>query len=329
MQPAQQFPLEEGEIVENFVLQVKSGTEVRKEVTTNAERFADQMIQETEEARERTLLHYGHILAVSINERNQLKNSSRKADKKRVSMLKERIREVKKGTKTMRGFDNPSYTQAMNRSDKPKWVAAMKEETDQMVSEGVFAKSRLRPNNANVIGTMWVLVIKRKPDGSIDKYKARLVALGNQQDQSSYSEISSGTARSATVKMMMSILAKTKNGVSVVLDIKGAYLKSKVDDQKDERLYLRLVDGSIVKLLKYIYGLKQAGYEWQMNVTGCLTRNGYIQSQADESAFCLWEGDQFILMCLHVDDFFVVSSNQKMVDDLYKILENKRVTNGR
>ena len=47
----------------------------------------------------------------------------------------------------------------------------------------------------------------------------------------------------------------------MVLDIKGAYLKSTIKDPDKEKLYLRYPDGRTFKLLKYIYGLKQAGYE--------------------------------------------------------------------
>ena len=37
------------------------------------------------------------------------------------------------------------------------------------------------PNGKNVIGTKWVYKIKRKSDGSIDRYKARLVTKGYAQ----------------------------------------------------------------------------------------------------------------------------------------------------
>jgi len=57
----------------------------------------------------------------------------------------------------------------------------------------------------------------------------------------------------------------------MVLDVKGAYPKSQIDEIKKERLYLKLPDASIVKLQKYIYDLKQAGLEWQLNVTKTLS----------------------------------------------------------
>jgi len=34
----------------------------------------------------------------------------------------------------------------------------------------------------------------------------------------------------------------------MVLDVKGAYLKTQIDDIKREKLYLKLPDGNIVKL---------------------------------------------------------------------------------
>ena len=84
------------------------------------------------------------------------------------------------------------------------------------------------PANANVIGSMYIFAIKRnKSTGEIDKYKARLVALGNQQKIGSYDRISSSTARGKSIKLLMALQAKTK-AVSMVLDVKGAYLKSKI-----------------------------------------------------------------------------------------------------
>ena len=81
-----------------------------------------------------------------------------------------------------------------------------------MIDDGVWdvwKKGKPLPLDANLIGSMMVLQLKRNPDGSIDKYKARLVALGNQQGPSSYDRVKSGTTRSATVKLMVSLQAKT------------------------------------------------------------------------------------------------------------------------
>ena len=164
-----------------------------------------------------------------------------------------------------------------------------------------------------------ILSVKRKPDGSIEKYKARLVALGNRQKESSYDLIKSGTARGSTVKMLVALQAKT-SAASMVLDIKGAYLKSPIQDWNKEKLFLRYPDGRIFKLRKYLYGLKQAGYEWQRNITSTLIKLKYVQSKEDPLVFFKREGTKWITMCLHVDDFFVVSSETNWLTRLHSEL---------
>ena len=70
---------------------------------------------------------------------------------------------------------------------------------------------------------MYVLQIKRdKFTGQIDKYKARLVALGNLQRNNTYTEIRASTVRANTVKLLLSIQAQTESD-AMVLDVKGAY----------------------------------------------------------------------------------------------------------
>ena len=71
----------------------------------------------------------------------------------------------------------------------------------------------------------------------------------------------------------------------MVLDIKGAYLKSVIKDTNKEKLFIRYPDGKVYKLLNYIYGLKQAGYEWQRNITAELLRLRYQQSPTDPLIF--------------------------------------------
>ena len=65
----------------------------------------------------------------------------------------------------------------------------------------------------------------------------------------------------------------------MVLDVKGAYLKSEIKMEKNEKLHLRLPNGRLVKLKKYLYGLKQAEAEWQDNITATtVASNGYQPS---------------------------------------------------
>ena len=114
---------------------------------------------------------------------------------------------------------------------------------------------------------------------------------------------------------MMALQAKL-GGKSVVLDVKGAYLLTKVPEEHPN-LYLQLHDRSIVRLNKFLYGLKQAGYEWQQNVSTFLMREGYTRCiSSDPCAFVKRIGNDFIMMCLHVDDFYVVTNSDGLLNKL-------------
>ena len=245
--------------------------------------------------------------------------------KEQMAQLDAQMRRIRTA-KTKKGIkkDNPTLNEAMKREDWPMFKAAIDEELKQIaVGEEAHAKKATTrqdlPKGANVIGSMLVLTVKRLPNGKIDKYKARLVAFGNHQRASSYDQIKAGTVRGSTVKLLVSLQAKTR-ACSMVLDIKGAYLKTVIKDPEKEKLYIRYPDGRIFKLLKYIYGLKQAGYEWQQNVTGVLRRLGYVQSPFDPMVFSKHTGKRWIIMCLHVDDFFVVASHKHLLTLLYQSL---------
>jgi histone deacetylase 1/2 len=66
------------------------------------------------------------------------------------------------------------YTLTETLSD-PNWRHAMEEEYNALLENKTWQLVPPR-SNKNVIDCKWVYRIKKKADGSIDRYKARLVA---------------------------------------------------------------------------------------------------------------------------------------------------------
>ena len=64
------------------------------------------------------------------------------------------------------------------------------------------------PVGVTPLGCKWVYSIKVKSDGSLDRYKARLVALGNNQEYGvNYEETFAPVAKMTTVRTILAIAA--------------------------------------------------------------------------------------------------------------------------
>jgi len=62
----------------------------------------------------------------------------------------------------------------------PNWKAAMSDKFDALIKNKTWELVP-RPQNVNVIRSMWIFRHKKKSDGSFERYKARLVGDGRSQ----------------------------------------------------------------------------------------------------------------------------------------------------
>lgn len=101
-----------------------------------------------------------------------------------------------------------------------------------------------------------------KADGTLDKFKAKLVAKGFTQKYGlDYFDTYAPVARIATIQVLIA-LASIHNLVIYQMDVKTAFLNGELD----EDVYMEQLEGFVVpgqehkvcKLVKTLYGLKQA-----------------------------------------------------------------------
>jgi hypothetical protein len=105
----------------------------------------------------------------------------------------------------------------------PLWHRAMQEEFDALIKNKTW---HLIPPRAslNVIDSKWVFKLKHKPDGSIDRYKACLVAKGfKQQYGVDYDDTFSPVVKPTTIRTLLS-LAVSCNWCLRQIDIHNAFL---------------------------------------------------------------------------------------------------------
>jgi hypothetical protein len=142
------------------------------------------------------------------------------------------------------------------------------------------------PSSVNPLGSKFVFSIKRRSDGSIDRYKARLVALGNKQEYGlDHDETFTPVAKMTTVRTILA-LAASQSWPLYQMDVKNAFLHG---DLKED-VYLKLPSGmstslsnEVCKLKRSLYGLKQAPRVWFDKFRSTLLGFSFTQSQYDSS----------------------------------------------
>ena len=107
--------------------------------------------------------------------------------------------------------------------------------------------------------------VKKNADGSVERYKARVVAQGfAQRPGFDYTETFAPTPKWPALRAILALAALEDLHLESV-DISSAFLNGELE----EEVYMRQSEGFVEKgnnwvwhLLKSIYGLKQAGRCW-------------------------------------------------------------------
>ena len=87
------------------------------------------------------------------------------------------------------------------------------------------------PKGKYVFGSKWVYKTKYKSDGTIDKYKACLVAKGyTQREGIDYTETFSQVEKMDTIMMVLALVDQYKWTI-FQMDVKSAFLNGYVDEE--------------------------------------------------------------------------------------------------
>ncbi|KAL8144972.1 hypothetical protein AgCh_003258 [Apium graveolens] len=221
----------------------------------------------------------------------------------------------------------------------PHWVQAMNNELDALELNHTWEVTTL-PLDYHSIGCKWLFKTKLNPDGSAERHKARLVILGNhQQPWMDFAETFAPVAKLTTVRTLLAVAA-IEDWITCQMDVSNAFLHGELQ----EEVYIRLPPGYthygsriihnqiplessspqilVCKLLKSLYGLRQAPRNWFSKLSSTLLKIGYKQSKTDYSLFLLNKYDSITAILVYVDDLLISGNCQATIDSLKAMLSS-------
>ena len=194
--------------------------------------------------------------------------------------------------------DPSNHTDALSRPDADKWQAAMDDELASLLANDTWTVTTLPPG-ARAIPTKWVFALKRGADGSIQRYKARLVTQGfRQRPGIDFNELYSPVAKSATLRVFLAYVAEHDFALNTC-DVKTAFLNANLD----ETIYVTPPPGypeppgTVCLLSKSLYGLRQSPRQWHLRLSEELASLGFFPASADASLFIRGSG-KTLTFCL-------------------------------
>ena len=154
-----------------------------------------------------------------------------------------------------------SFIETISTPEAPMWKEAVNSEIESIMQNHTWELVDLPPRS-KPLGCKWIFKRKMKTNGSIDKYKARLVEKGYEQKKGlDYFDTYSYVTRIRSIRMLIVITALHNLEIHQ-MDVKTTFLNGDLN----EEIYIDQPEGfislgqekKVCKLVKSLYGLKKA-----------------------------------------------------------------------
>nr|GEY50533.1 zinc finger, CCHC-type [Tanacetum cinerariifolium] len=175
-------------------------------------------------------------------------------------------------------------------SNESVLINSIIESRDAIFDENRFSSVPRRslsiPKGTEYIGGLVVLkVVTDEVDGTIEKFKARLVIQGfKQKSRIYYFDIYALVARISTIRLLIAMVS-IHNLVIHQMDVKTTFLNGDLD--------------------------KEAPKQWHQKYNEVILSNGYLLNQVDIYVYSKFdESSKGVIICLYVDDMLIFGTDQ-------------------
>ncbi|KAE8996647.1 hypothetical protein PF005_g23509 [Phytophthora fragariae] len=227
------------------------------------------------------------------------------------------------------------WYEAIMSDDSIKWRTAAESELASLEDNKTW-ELMARTGEVRPLHTKWVFKTKTDANGNVERYKARLIACGNEQVHGvNYTMTFSAVMDTTSTKviLVLSLLwgVPARHG-----DVSNAYVKAETEPDMD--IHLRAPQGMAVNedkmrehgvkeksqlvlwLRRSLYGLKQAGHLWTMTLHDELIKGGFVQCATDTCMNFKADKSGMTVVGVYVDELLVTGTSKGRVDELFSML---------
>ena len=226
--------------------------------------------------------------------------------------------------------DPVHYKDAMRHPYAEGWKKAYAVELDAMEKLQVWEYVIL-PAGARAIGCRWVSRTKYNAEGGVERLKGRIVAKGYAQVEGrDYNLTYAPVLKYTTLRVLLAIIAKFDMDF-LQFDVPTAFLNATIK----ETVYMEVPEGvpdrdkmpkgTVCKLKKTLYGIKQAPREWNKELDNFIITLGWARCISDSCLYTKASATgKMMYLPVFVDDGFPAShksDTKELMVDLQRIMD--------
>jgi hypothetical protein len=168
-----------------------------------------------------------------------------------------------------------------------------------------------------VVTSKWIYKNKHAADGSIEKYKARLVTREfSQKEGVDYEETFAPVTRYTSIRAVIS-LALVMGWRIHQMDVKKTFLNGVIEEEvyieQPRGFEVHGKESHVCRLKKVLYKLKHAPRAWYSRIDEYLQSMGFTKSEVNPNLYLIQVGEDPLILVLYVDDLFLTGAEKLLV----------------
>lgn len=216
-----------------------------------------------------------------------------------------------------------TYEEAISGPNAESWRTAINEELTTHHKNKTWRMETL-PKGKTAIGCKWVFKIKNSSQDASPRYKARLCAKEYTQKAGiDYEEVFAPVVRYESIRTLLATAAEYDLEIAQ-FDVRTAFLHGDLHEEifmaVPEGIELK-EDDKVCRLLKSLYGLKQASRQWNVKFNSFLKLFNLVPSSADPCVYRGYINNTFIFLALYVDDGILLAETKETLNVILEKLK--------